>query len=110
VIVSGDGQTASSGNVIRDNVISNSKVRWNVESSWPGGLVGSGNVVRDNCLFASNPDPFYDQGGGLIVPSGGAPRGFAASGNLIANPRFADRAAGELRLRASSPCTDLQAR
>ena len=32
IIISGDGDTASSGNVIHDNVISDSKVRWNVES------------------------------------------------------------------------------
>jgi Right handed beta helix region len=110
VIFSGNGETASSDNVVHGNVISNSRVRWNVESLWPGGLVGSGNVVRDNCLFASNSSSFYNRGGGVIVPSDGEPSGFASSGNRITDPRFVDRAAGDLRLRASSPCASLQRR
>jgi parallel beta-helix repeat protein len=110
VIFSGNGETASSDNVVHDNVISNSRVRWNVESLWPNGLVGSGNVVRDNCLFASNSSSFYNHGGGVIEASGDLPRGFASSGNRTADPRFVDRAAGDLRLRASSPCAAPQRR
>ena len=107
VIVSSDGETASNYNLIRDNVISNSTIRWNVESNWGGGLVGSGNVVLGNCLWATNDDPYYNRNGGIIVPFDGGTRGFAVSGNLIAEPEFADRAAGDLRMRASSRCLKL---
>jgi hypothetical protein len=104
IIISGDGDTASSNNLVFGNVISNSRIRWNVESLWPNGIVGSGNVVRDNCLWASNPSPGqYNRGGGIIVPSHG-PRGFSVSRNVVARPQFAAAAAGDLRLPNGSRC------
>ena len=54
VIFAGDGDGASRDITVRDNIISNSKVRWNVESSYPaGGVVGTGNVLVHNCVWAS---------------------------------------------------------
>jgi parallel beta-helix repeat protein len=99
----GDGATASSGNQVYGNVISDSRVHWNIESQWPGGLVGTGNVVRDNCLWAGGSQPRYRASGGL-VPTGDGPRGFASAGNLIARPRFADQASRDYRMPASTRC------
>jgi len=103
----GNGETASAMNWIADNVISNSTIRWNVESSWRDGLIGSGNVVRDNCLFASNANRDYNGNGGIIEPTDPGSRGFATARNLVADPRFADRGGADLRLRASSACVPL---
>jgi hypothetical protein len=107
ITIAGDGETASSGNLIEHNVISNSKVRWNVESQWPDGLVGSGNVVRENCLWASNSESYYNQGGGIVT---GAALGFTAAGNLVRQPRFSDAGAGDFRLRAPRACAALLSR
>lgn len=98
VIFSGDGKYASSGVVVTGNIISNSKVRWNVESSYPGSVVGSGNVVAGNCLWASGAEPFYDRSGG-VAPE----EGFTVAGNnIVQRPRFAG--SGDLRLSSGSGC------
>jgi hypothetical protein len=61
VIFAGDGRSASRDITVRDNIISNSKVRWNVESSYPaGGEVGTGNLLVHNCVWASASDKYYD--------------------------------------------------
>jgi hypothetical protein len=103
IVISGDGDHASSNNLIEHNLISNSRIRWNVESNWPGGLVGTGNVVRDNCLWPSNAESFYNQLGGVIAPDDGT-AGFTALGNAIVNPRFQDEGAGDLQFQDSIRC------
>jgi parallel beta-helix repeat protein len=97
VLISGDDDRASRDNVIEHNVISNSLRRWNVESWW-GGPVGSGNAVRENCLHATNPE--HDSDGGVLHPT----KGFTASRNVVADPRFVNRARKDFRLRGSSRC------
>lgn len=64
VIFGGDADTASSGNLVAGNVIMDSRVRHNVESSW-GGPVGSGNVVKGNCVGGGVED---DGDKGIEVP------------------------------------------
>jgi parallel beta-helix repeat protein len=49
VIFGGSETTTSNDNVVQDNVITNSKVRGNIDYSW-GGAVGTGNIARHNCL------------------------------------------------------------
>lgn len=102
IIFSSAGDQASTGNVVEDNVISNSRLRWNVESYWEG-PVGERNVVRHNCVWSPSEDGYYAQDGGIQPVSAGA-RGFSAEGNVVAEPRFVDRADGNLNLRADSPC------
>jgi parallel beta-helix repeat protein len=105
VIFSGDEDSASSDNLVYDNVISNSNQRWNVESYWSG-PVGTGNVVRDNCIWASNATSqasYYNSGGGVLSHDGGDV-GYSTSGNRIVNPRFVDAAANNFNLRDDSPC------
>jgi nitrous oxidase accessory protein NosD len=94
----GGGYRASGHNLVEHNVISNSRVRWNVESSWPG-RAGRGNMVRRNCVFATNGDRRFRPRGGI-----GRPDGFRSRRNLVASPRFVDRGAGDLRLRRGSRC------
>jgi nitrous oxidase accessory protein NosD len=92
---SGGGQT-SDRNLVRDNVITNSSPRWNIESSWSGGPVGRGNHASHNCVFSTGPG----------APSGlGHANGFELSDNVVAKgPVYADRRAGDYRLRGGSNC------
>jgi hypothetical protein len=101
VTISGDDGTASSDNVIENNVISNSKIRWNVESYWGGGVVGTNNVVRNNCLLASNGDSYYNHGGG-IVP--GADRGFTTFGNTTVSSDVVTSALQSVQHGDAIPC------
>jgi hypothetical protein len=97
VIFAGDGGgDTSDGNVVRENVITHSDPRWNLEGSWSGGPEGRGNVAERNCLYSAGP-------GG---PSGiGFLMGFEQSGNLVASgPVYVDRRAGNYRLRPGSNC------
>jgi parallel beta-helix repeat protein len=86
---------ASSGNVVARNIISNSRVRHNVESWW-GGPVGTANVVRDNCLWNGVL-------GNLDLTAGG----FLAAANVVAQPKFVDRAAADFHLAPGSPCAGM---
>jgi len=100
IIISSDGSSRpSSNNLVTNNVISNSTIRWNVESLWPNNRVGTGNVVRNNCLWASNSNSYYNARGGVD-----APVGFTASGNVVAAPQFVNRSWKDFRLQAGSPC------
>jgi nitrous oxidase accessory protein NosD len=102
VIISGAGDNASSGNVIEHNVITNSRIRDNVESYWEGNI-GTNNIVRNNCIGGGA----YDDGDGGILSGGNV--GFTASNNLITVPNYANRAAGDYTLPAGSPCAAILA-
>jgi Right handed beta helix region len=97
VIFAGSGRgDTSDGNVVRENVITNSSPRWNIESSWSGGPSGEGNSASRNCLFSTGPG----------TPSGlGREDGFDESDNVVAKgPVYVDRQAGDYRLRRDSTC------
>jgi hypothetical protein len=94
------GAQASSDNVIEQNLITNSNQRNNIESHWGSPLVGERNVVRNNCIFGGARDGV---GHGLSPANGG----FSATNNLLADPRYINRAGKDFRLAAGSPCGDL---
>ena len=48
----------SSGNVVEHNVISNSRLRWNLED-WE--LTGTPNVARRNCVWTTRADGYAPQ-------------------------------------------------
>lgn len=91
VIFAGSAALSSTDNVVEKNVIANSYDRYNAEYSW-GGAAGTGNELKGNCLFNGKMGNVSDQ------------VGFTASGNTTADPQYVDRAAGDLRLKATSPC------
>jgi parallel beta-helix repeat protein len=93
IIFSGDSGLASSNNVVRRNVISNSRVRYNVESWWPtGNPVGTGNLASQNCLWNGTQGNVAE------------PVGFTASSNVVANPGYSDRSAGDFALSSGGAC------
>jgi parallel beta helix pectate lyase-like protein len=100
VIFAGSGEgSPSDDNIVRNNAITGSGPRWNVESSWSDGLPGTGNVVTANCLYSTG------QGQPSGVSSG---RGFSATGNtVLGGYPYVDRAAGDYRFRSDSPCATL---
>jgi hypothetical protein len=89
VIFAGEGSQSSSGNVVVQNIISDSSGS-DIRSYWAGS-VGTGNVARQNCVWAAR-DPVA------------SPEGFLAQANVVANPRFVDRDKHDFRLRVDSPC------
>ena len=93
VFFAGDSGLASSDNVVSRNVISNSRVRYNVESWWPSGNpVGTGNLASSNCLWNGSQGNVGDQ------------VGFTATGNSVTNPLFADPGAKDFSVPAGSAC------
>jgi parallel beta-helix repeat protein len=96
MIFSGEGGSASSGNRVTDNVITNALLRFNVESWWPvGNPVGTGNIVERNCLWNGRH--------GNVAPE----IGFVARDNIVADPGFRSRAAKDFALPDGSPCAGL---
>ena len=105
VIFGGGPSSSSDDNLVADNVISNSTIRWNVQSHWQG-PVGSGNVARDNCVWMTGTDYSGSPPGSGIEPG---IDGAQAFDNVVADPGFADPAAGDLRIDGDSPCASLGA-
>jgi parallel beta-helix repeat protein len=88
VIFGGGGSSSSDRNVVEGNVISNSKIRYNVESHWQG-PTGSGNVARRNCVWSTSGKYSGKPEGSGIEPS---MSGASASDNVIAEPGAANQA------------------
>jgi parallel beta-helix repeat protein len=104
-VIDGNGEGIIFGNesddtLVRENIISNSLIRHNVESSESTALH---NVVRDNCLWSTRGE-YY---GGEPANSGvlQSHPGFILGPNTIANPRFENRF--NFRPSTRSPCADM---
>jgi nitrous oxidase accessory protein NosD len=95
VLFGGRGDLAPRDNLVEGNVISNSRIRFNVEANWER-AVGTGNVVRHNCIGGGVRD---DGSGAILSPE----IGFQAIDNVAAQAQF--RAPGDLRLAPDTPCT-----
>ena len=96
IIFSGVGGGTSDDTVVENNIFTNAKLRWNIESWYPDGE-GTGNVARNNCVYGGER--------GNIGPQDG----FTATRNLTADPQFVDRSGKDFRLRAGSPCAEILA-
>jgi parallel beta-helix repeat protein len=96
---------ASDNNTVTHNLITNSKVRYNVESYYPtGGRSGTGNVVTGNCIHGvSGNDGTADGGAGIQSSQ----NGFTATNNLNADPLYVNAAAGDYSLQSGSPCASV---
>ena len=99
IVVNGEGSSVSEDNVIEGNVIAGSYRGFNVYSGHSG-PVGRGNVLRDNCVWATGARSPYDENGGVMLPA----RNYTAAGNVVAEPQFANSAAGDYRLQQGGRC------
>ena len=103
VIFGGGSSSSSDRNVVEGNVISNSKIRYNVESHWQG-PTGSGNVARRNCVWSTSSKYSGSPEGSGIKPS---MSGASASDNVIAEPVAGGRANSAA---ATAACGELLSR
>ncbi len=87
--------------IVEHNLITNSNVRHNVEASFDSQTTpATDNLIRDNCIY--NADGWYDEadGSGIQTPESG----FTATANVIADPQYVNRKAGDFTLQPGSPC------
>ena len=95
---SGEEGYASNDNVVQGNVISNSKIRFNVESWWPD-QPGAGAQRREPQL--PRPEQARRQHNGGVETS----EAFSASANrVVTDAGYADLAQRDLRLVPGGPC------
>jgi parallel beta-helix repeat protein len=77
ILFAGDGGVASNNNLVRGNVISNSLIRYNVESWYPrGNPIGRRNLVDSNVIYGGTLD---DGDGGIQRPA----VGFSTRNNVL---------------------------
>lgn len=98
VVISGAGDASSDRNLVMNNIISNSEDSYNVYSSYTG-AVPSGNVVRENCVWPTNPDPSYNENGGILKTPA-----FTATKNVVVDPDYFDRGNADFRTGLSTNC------
>ncbi len=99
IIVSGLGDSAPMKTRIEGNIVSNSRLGWNM-SSGEDGPVGRLNTATGNCVYAGSGNPAYRLNGGIQIPT----RNFVAESNVIAKPRYQQATKGNFRLRPTSRC------
>ncbi len=95
VMIAGDESATSDDNLVERNLVTNSALRDNVESSWAGDT-GTDNVVRANCFSGGARD---DGDGGIADLR----TGFVLDANLVDDPLYADRAAQGLQPASGQP-------
>ncbi len=95
IIFGGSPWTAASDNLVVGNVISNSRLRENVESHFDG-PIGTGNVIRGNCIGGGVRDAGM---GGILSPA----VGFEAAANLLGGAGLQGRGVGGLPAGAGQP-------
>jgi hypothetical protein len=96
IIFGGGRRNAARDNLVEGNVISNSRLRDNVESHFDG-PVGSGNLLRRNCIGGGARG---GDAGGILRPT----IGFKTVDNVLAVPSFRDADRGDYRLTRPSRC------
>jgi parallel beta-helix repeat protein len=93
VLFSGDGATSSNTRV-ESNLITHSKLRYDVESFYPHGTPpGTNNVVRNNCIF------------GGAQGTVGEEKGYTAKLNKAIDPKYVNRGAGNFTLASGNRCS-----
>lgn len=96
IIFSGAGGVSSSGSRVYSNIITNSVVRFNVESWYPSGTpAGVDNLVDRNCIwngFQGNVAPYA---------------GYTVTRTIASDPLYVNRPSKDFSLPSNSPCAGL---
>lgn len=96
VIFAGDDEDTSDRNIVRDNAITYSGPRWNIEGSWNDDSTGTDNLAYSNCLFSRAA------GGPAGIREA---EGFAAETNLVLSESpYVDRESGDYSFVSENPC------
>lgn len=88
--------------VLSDNssiTFANNIVAFNMSGIYIGVGPNQRNYLRDNCIYGNMPNDYEGLPYRPLNLTG-------VNGNISADPRFADRAKGDYRLQAGSPCID----
>jgi hypothetical protein len=93
------GDLSASNNEVAYNIISNSNVRWNVESYWGTTPLGVGNTLHDNCVWSTRTD-FYGTNNSIASDI----TGVTVSNTVFADPLYTNVAAHNFSLQSGSPC------
>ena len=91
VIFAGSSEFASSDNTVAGNLITNTTSGYDV-TSWWSAAAGTRNVLRENCIYRGRL--------GTIDKLDG---GFTAFRNVIANARYVDAQATQVRAESEQP-------
>ena len=89
---------ATANTRVENNIAANSTRRWNIESY---NLFGPGNVVQANCVWGSNASTSYNSRGGVMS---GLENYLTLGTNPVAQPGYANRAAGDFSVPAGAGC------
>jgi len=92
IILGSDGAGTTSNLTLVNNVVAFNG-RYGISTYW-GGTMGTGNVATKNVVWGNTS--------GQLVGNG-----ITYTANTVADPRFVDRAAGNLHVQAGSPAIDL---
>jgi Right handed beta helix region len=101
ILFSGYEGVSSHDTTVVHNVITNSKLRHNVESFYPEDTPpGRNNVVRENCIHGAEGWYKEEDGSGIAYSH----PGFEATNNVIADPKYSGRPSGDFALAPGSAC------
>jgi hypothetical protein len=89
-----DRDYASSNNTLRNNIITNARARYNIDSYYPS-LQPTGNLVTTNCVWNAPWGSTTSEGG------------FSYVANTEKDPLYVDLGAKDFRLRDGSPCAGM---
>ena len=87
----------SSGNQVRDNIFTNSVVRWNAETF---DLYGHGNLFAGNCVRAGNRNREYNEHGGVAL----SPMVTQHGNHRARGGVYFSRRAGDFRIHRGNSC------
>jgi hypothetical protein len=107
---SGSGQQVSVNNVARNNVVTHSKLGWNIDAyegqldagvSFPGPSSSDRNEAYNNCVYGGAEDAKF---GGVEQNAPDARDYFYTNNNVIADPLYAGAAKDDYRVGTASRC------
>jgi hypothetical protein len=90
---------ASANASVTNNLVTNSKLRWNFETY---ALTGTGNSASGNCVWASNSSSYYNSDGGVALVEGFASEVSVGTGNPVQNPGYTNATSRDYRFSNAS--------
>jgi hypothetical protein len=110
-----DNTAAYGGAILLDGAsptlaVANCTFADNVSTDMGGGgiaILGPSTTIVNSIFWGNSPDGVYDRDTTTAVTYSDVQGGFAGTGNLSADPQFADAVSGDYRLQLASSCIDV---